>query len=544
MQDNWATLWETVGDAMPDRIALVAGDRRVTYREFDERAAKLAGALTALGLGTDAKVGVLAYNCAEYAETIYAAFKLRGTPVNLNYRYRDDELVEVLDDSDTEVLFFHGALGELVGRVRSRLPRVTAFVQIDDGSPRLDGSVDYEDFLAGGAPMPRIERSGEDVFLIYTGGTTGRPRGVMWRHQDIITTLAFPAYTMAGLPTPTTAAEVATAALDLVEKGAAPTFLPASPMVHGTAYYLAKAAWLLGGTVLMHDSRHFDADELWRLVETEQVDQIAIVGDPFARPMVQALERAEAEGRPYDLSRLRRVTSSGAAWSLPWKQGLADRATVMLADMMGASEGGPFSLQVIPPGATAEGAPFTMGPRAKLLREDGTEIPPESREQGVLAVTEPFPLGYYKDPAKTAELLRDFDGRRYCMPGDHAYRDDNGEVVLLGRGALCINTAGEKVFTQEVEEVLLATPGIFDAVLVGVPDDTWGNAVTALVQTDPARTVSVVDVQDAVRVKLSGYKVPKHVVFVDEIVRSPTGKARYDWARETAREAVAGTAGR
>jgi 3-oxocholest-4-en-26-oate---CoA ligase len=537
MNENWATLWETISDTIPEATAIVHGQRRFSYREVEQRAARLAGALDEIGLGQDSKVAILAYNCVEYLEASYAAFKLRGTPVNLNYRYRDDELTEVLEDSDAEVLVFHGSLGDLVGRVAPQVRGLRAFVQIDDGSPLAEGALRYDDLLNENAPLPRIERSGDDVFMLYTGGTTGKPRGVLWRHRDIISTIAYPAYTLAGLDTPADAAEAARAARTMHESGIAPVVLPAPPMIHGTAFYMCQGAWLLGGTVVILEGRRLDGHEIWRLVQQEKVSQIVIVGDPFARAMVSALTEAERDGTPYDISSLRRIDSAGMLWSETWKQPLADRGEITLNDMVGASEGGPYSAQSVPPGAKVSDCPFQLPPRARLIADDGTLIDPASGKTGLLAVAPPGPLGYYKDPAKTAGLLREIDGVVYTVPGDYGYVDADGHVVLLGRGALCINTGGEKVYPHEVEAVIAELDGVRDVNIIGLPDEQWGQAITAVVAADDSVTDD--DVRQAVRDGLSGYKVPKHVVFVQEIQRTPAGKAKYSWAREIAQSALA-----
>jgi fatty-acyl-CoA synthase len=542
MRDNWATLWETVSDAMPDACAVVHGERRLTYREVEQRAARLASALAELGLGRDSKVGILAYNCPEYLEASYAIFKLRGSPVNLNYRYRADELTEVLADSDAEVLFFHGALGEVAAETAARLPGLRALVQIDDGSPLVDGAVRYEDLITGHDPAARVERSGEDVFMIYTGGTTGRPRGVMWRHQDIVATVAGPAYMLAGLPVPASTEEAAAGAVTMRESGLSPVVLPAPPLIHGTAFYLSMGAWLLGGSVVLLEGRKLDGHEIWRLAQTERVSQIIIVGDPFARALVRAHDEARAAGTPYDISSVQRIGSSGVLWSPAWKQPLADLGGITLNDLVGASEGGPFTVQVVPPGAKVDDCPWVLHPRAKLIDDDGALIDPASGRTGRLAVPPPGPLGYYKDPEKSAGLRTEIDGVVYTVPGDYAYLDPDGRVVLLGRGSLCINTGGEKVYPQEVETVIAELDGVRDVNVVGLPDEEWGQTVTAVVAPDPGADLDGDAVRDAVRIRLAGYKVPRHVVFVPEIVRSPSGKARYDWARDAALAALpAGT---
>ncbi|HEY2702663.1 MAG TPA: AMP-binding protein [Candidatus Dormibacteraeota bacterium] len=541
MNESWATLWESVASALPDHPALVQGERALRWSELDERASRLAAGLSALGTGRGSRVAVLLHNRPEYLETVFAAYKIRGAPVNLNVRYREAELAEVIDDSDAEVLVVEGGLAGLADTARARCPGLRAVLQVDDGSPRLDGALGYEEVIAGHPPMPRIERSGDDVFILYTGGTTGRPRGVLWRHRDIVETLCLVAYTQAGMPVPEDAAAVAARAVELRAAGAAPVFLAASPLMHGTAFYLAQVLWLVGGTVVLLEGHGFDAHEMWRAVERHRVTTTAIVGDVFARRMVAALDDAAAGGRGHDTSSLRRILSSGAAWTPAVKQALLDRTAAALVDQVGSTEGGPTMIHLMAPGARVEHCRWVLGSAARLLREDGSLIDPASGEVGLLGFSAPRPLGYHKDPERSASLFRvAADGVTYCVPGDHAYVDAAGDAVLLGRGSLCINTGGEKVYVEEVEGAILAHPEVLDANVVGLPDEEWGSAVVAVVALQPGAEVTEAEIQAAVRSRLAGYKVPRRVVVVDEVRRTPVGKAQYAWAREVAAAAVGG----
>jgi 3-oxocholest-4-en-26-oate---CoA ligase len=535
VNESWATLWEAVADAMPDGVAVVWAGRRLRWSELDDRAARLAAGLADLGVGRQAKVAIVAYNTPEHLEAVFAAYKLRACPINLNFRYRADELAEVLDDSEAEVLVFHGSLAPEVEGARAATSGLRAVVQIDDGSPLLAGALRFEELIERHEPASRVTRSGDDVQLLYTGGTTGRPRGVMYRHRDAVEMNAFAAYSLAGLATPDDAAAAARCAVSLRALGRTPIVLPASPLVHGTALNLTAAAWLLGGTVVFLENRSFDAHELWRAVEREGVTQIGIVGDAFAVPMVAALAEAEAGGRPYDVSRVERVLSSGAPWSRRTKQGLADRGSMTLVETIGASEGGPTAVAVVAPGTRAEDSRFVLGAQARLLSEDGAELAPGSGEVGLLAMTPPIPFGYFKDPERSALVFREIGGQRYSICGDYARVEADGSVVFLGRGSLCINTAGEKVYPEEVEEALRSHPAVLDANVVGVPDPVWNEAVTAVVALQPGQVASEEELKAAVRDRLAGYKVPKRVVLVQEIPRSPAGKAQYDWARKVVR---------
>jgi 3-oxocholest-4-en-26-oate---CoA ligase len=543
LSESWATLWEAIADDLPDHDAVVVGDRRLTWRELDQRAARLATGLARLGVGPDVKVAQLLYNCPEYLETVYAAFKLRAVPLNVNHRYLADEIVHVLGNADAEVLVFHGSLADRVAEARPRLPRLRAVVQVDDGSPLLEDAHRYEDLLEAGEPAPRIERAGSDILLLYTGGTTGLPKGVIWGHQDLWGALAFTGYVSMGLEVPESAAEVGRIAAELNDTGRSPVNLCAPPLMHGTALFLAIQTFVLGGTVVLLGGRRFDADELLRLVERERVTQISLVGDAFARPIVAALAAAEAAGRPYDLSSVQRVVSTGATFSADSKRGLTSRQPLAILDMIGASEGGPYAINMTLAGQDpGETAAFTATPNTVLFDDVTWErLPPGSGRTGVLAVAGAMPRGYLKDDTKTAATFREIAGVRYTVPGDYAQIDADGTVHLLGRGSVCINTGGEKVYPEEVEVAARAHPGVADCNAVGVPDERFGEAVALVVARasgEPA--VTAAEVIAAVREQLASYKAPKVVVFVDEIVRSPAGKADYRWARGVAADAAAG----
>ncbi len=533
LSENWATLWEALADAQPDHVAVVVGDRQMRWRDLDGRAAKLAGALTAEGFGIGSKVAQLLFNCPEYLETVYALFKVRATPVNVNYRYLTDEIVYILDNADAEVLVFHGSLGDRLAGAAERLPNLKVLLQVDDGTPLLPGARWYHEFLEAADPAPRIERSGEDHLFLYTGGTTGMPKGVMWPHVELFGALAFTGYVSMGLELPTTPEEVGRIAAELNAAGRSPVNLCAPPLMHGTALFLAISAFVLGGTVVMLGERRFDADELWRLVEDHHVTQLSIVGDAFARPMVAALEAAEAAGRSYDLSSVQRIVSTGATLSADHKKAFQQRCgSAVIMDMIGASEGGPFAISMTMPGAEpAATAVFTAPPNAVVI-DDVTGRPAErgSGVVGMLAVSGSMPQGYYKDPVKSDATFRVIDGVRYTVPGDYATIDADGTVHLLGRGSVCINTGGEKVYPEEVEVAARSHPGVLDCNAVGVPDERFGQAVTLVASRSPGTAATEDEVIEHIRTRVAAYKAPKRVVWVDAVYRSPSGKADYRWA--------------
>jgi fatty-acyl-CoA synthase len=543
-----ADAWEAVADAVPDRPAVVHGDLELTWREFEERSARLAGHLAAAGLGPGSKVACYLYNGNEYLEATFGAFKARCVPVNVNYRYLESELLYLLDNSDAEAVVVDATFVERLGHLLDRLPLVRTVLVVGAGAehPVPPGGpwVDYESALAAATPQPRIPRSGEDLWFLYTGGTTGMPKGVMWPHRSLLGTAA-PTFRVLKVPVPTTPEGIGEVAGRFHDSGRAVRLLPAAPLMHGTSAIASIGVLTAGGCVVTLTSRSLDAHELCRTVEQRRVTQLTIVGDAFAKPVLAALEEAAEQGRPYDLSSLRMVVSSGVMWSQPVKDELLRWCDAVLADLVGSSEGVGFANSVAKRGRSAETARFRLGEHARVFTESGEEVAPGSERIGMLAVGGPIPVGYYKDPEKSAATFRTFAGRVWSVPGDWATVEADGTIRLLGRGSVCINTAGEKVYPEEVEEVLKLHPAVADANVVGVPDERWGSAVTAVVSLAPGRADSAElrrQLVDHSRTHLAGYKCPKHVVVVDEVRRGPNGKADYRWATATA-TAGSGTAG-
>ncbi len=539
LSENWATLWEALAAKSPDAVAVVIGDRRLRWHELDERAGRLASGLTQRGVVAGTRVAQMLHNCPEYLESAYAAFKLRATPVNVNYRYKAPEIVHVLADAGASALVFHGAFADRVAEARPELGDLQLLVQVDDasGAPLLDGAVAYEDLLGGSEPMEPIERSGEDRLMLYTGGTTGLPKGVVWRHRDLFGALATTGYGALGRELPETASEVASVAAEIAAAGKSPVNMTAPPLMHGTALFLAFGTFVMGGTVVLLGGRSFDAAELVDLVAREGVTQLSIVGDAFAKPIVAELERREAAGEDFDLSSLERLVSTGATMSAESKRALMARAPSMsVMDMIGASEGGPFALAVTAPGqdpgATAD---FMALPGTVTLDAGSGEVLARGSERpGMLAVSGPMPVGYHESPDKTAEVFRQIDGVRYTVPGDMATIDTDGTVHLLGRGSVCINTGGEKVYPEEVEVAARSHPTVDDCVAVGIADDRFGEAVTLVASPAPGAQIDPDAVMDHVKERLASYKAPRRVVVVERVYRSPSGKADYRWARDTA----------
>ena len=545
LSESWATLWEALADAQPDSVAVVLGDEQIRWRTFDDRSARLATVLASAGVGEGARVAQLLYNDAAYLESVYALFKLRATPVNVNYRYLTNEVAYILNNSEASVLVYHASLADRVEGLAELAPTVTTYICVNDigeGFSLPAGHLDYTAAVAAAAPAPRIARSGEDLLFLYTGGTTGMPKGVMWRHVDLFGALAYSGYVALGLDVPTSSEEVGRLASQLAQDGRSPVNLCAPPLMHGVALFLAMSSFVLGGRIVLLKSRKFDAAELLALCESEKVTQLSLVGDAFAKPVTRHLvELADKGARVPDLSTVIRITSSGATMSGDQKsllQRFMPNATII--DMLGASEGGPFGIAMTPPGADPFATAVFMAPPNAVTFDDETWeiIPRGSGRVGVLGVAGPIPQGYYKDPEKSAATFRTVDGVRYTVPGDYALIDEDGTMHLLGRGSVCINTGGEKVYPEEVEVAARAVPGVADCTVVGVPDDRFGNAVTAVVSLLPGAKVGAEELVAEMRKSLAAYKTPKHVVFVDAVYRSPSGKADYKISRETALRAL------
>jgi acyl-CoA synthetase (AMP-forming)/AMP-acid ligase II len=532
MQFNLADLWECVADTVPDHLALVDGDRRFTYAEVDERANRLAHALAARGIGPGDHVAVYLYNSVEYLETMIAAFKLRAVPINVNYRYVEDELRYLFTDCDARAVVFHQEFAPKLCALRESLPLLTTFIAVEDGTGPVGGvdSGEYEALLKD-APAGRDfePRTGDDLYVLYTGGTTGMPKGVMWRHVDVF----FGAMGGGGGGGPVIATPEEIAERCLVPRTRC---VPACPFMHGTAHWMAFSTLLLGGTVIIPTAHTLAPTALWELIAREQANFLVIVGDAFARPLLDALEGDPAANpaAALDLSCCRVILSGGAILSPTLKRALVERLPgALIVDGYGASETGGQGQSVTVAGAPIASAPrFRVNDETAVLGPDLRPVP--AGVVGFLARRGHIPLGYYKDLEKTAATFPVVDGVRWSVPGDHAVVEDDGTITLLGRGSVSINTGGEKVYPEEVESALKSLDAIFDAVVVGVPDARFGERVIAVVQARPGTEPTLAAIQEHLRRSLAGYKIPRGVVPVDEIMRSPSGKPDYRWARSTA----------
>ena len=517
---NFADVWEAVADTVPDDPAQIHGERRFSWADFDRRADGVAAALLAAGLGRQDKVTLNLFNGPEYLEAAFGAMKAGLVPVNTNYRYGPAELVYLWDNADAAAVVFHGELTGTVADARRELPGVRLWLHVDDGTaPCPEWALPYEDAAGGKADRTVAPwgRSGDDLLLIYTGGTTGRPKGVMWRQHDM--------YRASD-----TAKDPAEMNLDHVRARVAaaasrPVGLPASPLMHGTGFVFAGTILSRGGTVVTAQSRRLDVVELLDLIEHHRVSALSIVGDAFCRPILDELDAAP--GR-WDLSSLTAVSSSGMMWSPELKQRLLAYApNALLVDFLNSSEASGMGRAVTSAAKRASGGRFRLGENSFVIDDDGRPVEPGSGQIGRLAMRGILPLGYYKDPEKTAATFPVINGVRCSVPGDYARVEADGSVTLLGRGSTSINTGGEKVFPEEVEEALKTHPDVTDAVVVGVPDPRFGQAVAAMVAVRPDAAVTPGELTDHVRRSLARYKAPRHVMLVESVLRSPNGKANY-----------------
>ena len=463
METHYATLWEKISEIIPNRTALICGEVKRSWEDYDQRAAKLATELTKAGLGDDSKVGLYLHNSNEYLEAQYATFKIKGVPVNVNYRYKEEELVYLLDNSDSEALFYQGCYADQVSAIKDKLSKVKVFIQVDDGtSDTLDFSVDYETSIQSNSPMERIERSGENIYMLYTGGTTGMPKGVMYQHEGHLSAMLNTAGAWGLIPIQE---KVDIEALSKVikengESNNLPVSIPACPLMHGTGMWLgAMIPLLAGGCVVTIPQLGFDTDLLFRETERRKANNLVIVGDAFAKPMLDALDKAKNEGKPYNLESVNNIISSGVMWSSEVKDGLLKHNDMILVDAMGSTEGGMGS-SVASREAPAPTAKFVLNPGVIVITDEGEHVEPGSGKMGKIGTSGLVPLGYFKDEKKSAETFKEFEGIRYSFPGDYATVEADGTITLLGRGSNCINTAGEKVYPEEVEEAVKRHPTV------------------------------------------------------------------------------------
>jgi 3-oxocholest-4-en-26-oate---CoA ligase len=537
VRENFATVLETVADVRADHTAVTHGDRSVTWRQLDDRSSRLAGFLAGRGIGADARVAIALYNGIEYLESVFAILKLGAIPVNVNYRYQPDEMRHLFDDAQVSALIFDASLAERVAAAQARPPIVHTLVQAGDAAAPPGTAVRvYEQIIGGTEPLPRAARE-VGRWLMYTGGTTGKPKGVLVTHAWLYPVVSANGFVLIGEKVPGSLEALRATTERLSARGDAIVCLPAPPLMHATGMYTSLGALLASGRVVYLTQRSYDADELARTVPAQHVDTVSIVGDVFALPLADALDRAARDGHPYDVSSLRRILSIGVTWSADVKRRLLAHGDFVCRDLVAASEGGPFAISETRRGDSAITSRFTLMPGARVIDDSGRDVIPGSGQVGALVAPTDDEIAYLGDAAKTAETFRTFGGRRWVMTGDLASVAADGSITFHGRGSRIINTGGEKVFAEEVEQVLIEHPGVRDALVVGVSDPRWGHRVTAVVapEGDPGPTAGALVAHVAGR--LADYKKPRAIVFVPEIRRSPSGKADLRWAQAAATSA-------
>ena len=532
MEFNLADLFELAVDAFPERDYLVCGTKSRTYRDMEERANRLAHHLAAQGVGPGDHVGIYGFNSVEWVETLWAVFKLRAVWININYRYVEDELLYIFENADLKALVYEKQFGPRLAAVRTQgLPLLRHVVVIEDGSDAepLSDAEPYEDALAASSAVRDFgPRSSDDRYILYTGGTTGMPKGVVWRHEDVFMALG------GGIDPMTN--ERVTSPDALVEKakaGGPMTFLPIAPLMHGATQWATMGRSFVGDKVVLMPK--FDAKAAWGLVEQEKVNSIMITGDAMARPLIEALNAPDAA---WDVSSLFALSSSAATFSPSVKDEFFARfPNLYMIDAIGSSESGNNGMVIVQPGHTAMKGGPTVSKLGNTVVFDEHMRPVEagSGTIGKIARGGDIPIEYYKDPKKTAETFVVVDGKRYAMPGDFAMVEADGRITLLGRGSVSINSGGEKIFPEEVEAAVKSHPAVFDCTVVGVPDERFGERVAAVVQLRSGDAEPTLEnVQDHCRTKIAGYKIPRELHVVAEVVRSPSGKPDYRWAKDTA----------
>ena len=532
---NFGDILDVVGPAIPpDSPAFIHGERVINWGDAIKATNNLARAMIQRGSQPGDKMAIYMRNRPEYMMAVAACWKARLTHVNVNYRYTPQEVWYIFNDSDAQTVVFSSEFRDAVAEIRPRLPKVKTWIEVGVDGKLAPFSASF-DALAddgNGGPLD-IQRSGDDQFFIYTGGTTGMPKGVMWTHNDLREITLQGARKLG--PVPETLEELAAFTK---ATGPGSRTLPAPPLMHGTGLLTAMGAMMAGGCVVTLEGTTFDAEELLRTIDRHKPTSLVLVGDSFGRPMLNALNAAPGK---YDVSSVAVIISSGVMWSQEVKHGLLEHMPgAMLNDAFSSSEALGMGVSVMAKGVEVQTAKFMLGERCKVFDENDQLVVPGSGIPGIIAIGPPNPVGYYKDEEKSARTFRVIDGVRYSIPGDWCVVEPDGTLTLLGRGSACINTAGEKVFPEEVEEALKTHPSIEDALVIGLPDEKWGQSVTGIVRLCDGANLEEETIRAHVRKSLAGYKTPKRIFATDQVLRASNGKADYPTAKRIAEAGVAG----
>lgn len=534
MSFNLADVFELAVDTYPDREYIVADGKRCTYRQMDERANQLAHLLLTQGIGKGDHVGIYAYNSIEWVETVWAVFKIRAVWININYRYVEDELAYIFKNADLKALVVAREFAPRTTNVLHSLPMLKHVIVIEDGSNADTKGLDFVNYHQSVDAQSKARdfpaRSNDDIYMLYTGGTTGMPKGVIWRHEDVFFAL--------GGGIDLTTGEVAKEAMDVVKRGAAYqlTMFPLAPLMHGASQWAVIGRAFEGHRIVL--AAKFDAEKIWRTIAQEKVNAIFITGDAMARPLIEAYEKIK---ETLDVSSFFLLASSAVVFSQSLKDQFLDHfPNLMMPDSIGSSETGGGGLVMSTKGMEMKGGLTVKPTQGSTILDPDTLIPmqPGTGKIGLVARSGYIPLGYFKDEKKTAEtFIKGGDGIRYSIPGDSGLLQADGSITLLGRGSQCINSGGEKIFPEEVDSAVKSHPDVYDVTVVGVPDERWGSTVCAIIQLrDNHDAPTLESIQEHCRKLIAGYKMPRKLVFVDKIERAPSGKPDYRWAKDIAYE--------
>ena len=542
MEFNAADIFEGVVQRIPDREAVVLGETRLTYKELDARANKAAHALKKLNISKGSHIGIYAFNCIEWLEIMLGAYKLCAIPININYRYVEEELKYLMNNADIEAIFFHQQFSDKLNNIADALPLLKTYVSINDGSDAKSDlvCVDYEALIEHESEeqVPQL-RSGDDQYILYTGGTTGMPKGVVWRMEDVLMTLGggIDAVTGEKYPTPEALADKC-----LQDQT---TALALAPLMHGAAQWQSFNAFFSGWKLVFNDQVTFDAHHAWDLIAKERVMNVTITGDAMGRPLCDALPAALERG--LDLSCLFVIASSASVFSSSIKDTMITLLpNLFIIDAVGSSETGATGVNIHTKDGKLKdsggGPKFNKPDFSAILNLETQQIIPQSDTEtiGYLARKGHVPIAYYKDPEKSKKTFIDVEGERFSVPGDMAKYESDGQITLLGRGSVSINSGGEKIFPEEVEMALKAHPNVFDCLVVGVKDETWGQKVVAVIQRRDSSELTLEDLKETSAKYIASYKMPKALIFSDLIERAPSGKPNYQWAQNFANKTLQG----
>lgn len=542
MEFNVADLIERVSRNVPDREAVVCGKQRATYRHFDEQSHQFGRYLLSVGLSKGDHVAIYAYNSIEWIVAMLACYKIGAVPININYRYVEDELVYLFNDADIKAVVYDTEFGEKLIAMRDRSPLLKHFIHLDNlntapGSSLVPESVAFSKACQCDADVTFPSRSANDHYVLYTGGTTGFPKGVVWKQGDAVMVFGggINMYTQEPMTTPEAMADRC-----LDPNHFTPKSLNMAPLMHGAAQWGILRAIFEGGTVVLLSKKSFDAHEVWQQVEAEKINVIMVTGDAMAKPLMDAFEAGKPDGGRYNASSILAFASTSAVFSPALKDKFSENIpTAVITDNIGSSESGFTGTSIHEKGkaeTNAGGPRVTPAKHVVVLDELYQQIPPGDERTGLLAKGGFVPLEYYKDAKKSAEtFITAPDGQRYVIPGDMARHNADGTITMLGRGSLCINSGGEKIYPEEVEMAIKAHPDVFDCLVAATPDERFGQCVTALVQLRPgAGKPSLESLQESCKTHIARYKLPRRVYLVENIKRSPSGKADYRWAKEEA----------